>query len=907
MLADAISNIGKEINSSRLDTGQLPDFSYTLAETLQWTEGRAQVKQIELGQAQFSKGLIGYQPAAIFTANVNSISNSLLNYAAFYAYHAAIPWGLIATKEGTTIFNSHWLRNNEWFHLPLIRWDEVDKNIDLLEALTPSGLEQGQIERLATSTYKPDKLLYSVDDALVDRLDYWRSEALRYSQNSDKIDESLQTLFAQLFVLRVVEDKSLAPLLPPLSSVSNAQGKVDTTSLNKIFQNARDVIGSELFEIETLQDLPEQVLGGIINDLYTPYNLPQKQLRYNFSWIDVDVLGRAYEKYLSTVLSPIPLSGQLSLFDQPVREVERLSVRKSSGVYYTPSYLVDYLVESSLDNFQKDNPNQDHVPRIADFACGSGSFLVAAANSLIRRLRERDPNKNWAHELVSGKHLIGIDIDERAVIMARLALWIRFTQEPQPLPLPRLEQIIIHGDSLGEEVWKKLPDSYDIILGNPPFIATGRTPNREQLVARFRTAQGRFDYSYLFVELALKYLVNNGILGMVIPNRLFKNKDASLIREVLTSETNLITLIDFGANEVFEGISAYIGCIVAEKQVSGELDMAANVRVIHVTDLTPQFIGTLLLEASSSNSEILDKVIIAYSVPHPRGSGPWLLLSPSARRARNRVENNSRPLSELAGIYQGIRTGANDIFIFQIDSASDGPLVRVINGLGDNALIESALLHPAVFGGSIQRYEVIKTDSYLLFPYRNDSVVPEVELQKDYPRTYEYLLRYKDLLADRSSIEASGLRWYELVRKRDITWLNSPKLLIRDLATSTSFAVDTTGATYLIGGTAIVPANPEDLFALLAYLNSKLVNQYLSQITPLFKRGFQKFEPQHLQRVPVLNDLYSGTGLHEKLTELAHRVLEAKLSNLEEEQTKVETEIDRIIYEAAGIREKDLV
>jgi type I restriction-modification system DNA methylase subunit len=207
----------------------------------------------------------------------------------------------------------------------------------------------------------------------------------------------------------------------------------------------------------------------------------------------------------------------------------------------------------------------EFIPRVADFACGSGSFLVEAVSALLRRLRQRDPNHNWARTLIEEKLIVGIDIDARAVAMSRLNLWIRFTEEPNPLPLPSINEVVVEGDSLGEDVWKRLPSSYDVVVGNPPFIATGSVEPRTELARRFQTAHGRFDYAYLFVELAINRLNPGGFLGMVVPNRLFRNRDAGTIRQLLTSEMDLLAIIDFGASEVFAGTSAYIGGVVGKK------------------------------------------------------------------------------------------------------------------------------------------------------------------------------------------------------------------------------------------------------------------------------------------------------------------------------------------------------
>ena len=867
----AVLGAGDDVDAART-------VSAGVADLLGWNAGAASARRVKAvdERIQIMRGFVGGQPAAVFVAGEGIADRALLDDAALYAYHASVPWGIVASHSGATVFNSHWIRDNDWFHLPLIRWEDLHTSSDILEAITPDGITNGVIDRLATRVYRPDRFLRPVDDALVDRLDHWRSEVLRHTRGVAGVDAKLQTLFAQLFVLRTVEDRNLAADVPKLSSVLDGNWEANIDKLRKLLESAKTFVGGELFDDDVIEGVPTFVLGGIVHDLYVPQQLPHEGYRYNFAWIDADVLGLAYEKYLSTVLTPAPVAPQLGLFRQPLREVERVSVRKAGGVYYTPAYLTQYLAEQCVSDLVPEGWDAEHIPRIGDFACGSGSFLVAAADALIRRLRAHDPSRNWARELVTGKHIIGIDVDEKAVTMARLNLWTRFTEEPHPLPLPRLAEVIIHGDSLSTDVWENIPSEYDIVLGNPPFLATGHTPDRDDLATRFRTAQGRFDYSYLFVELAVNHLVSGGVMGMVVPNRLFRNRDAGTVRELLTSETDLLAVVDFGSNEVFEGISAYIGTIIAQKRSADTAERAERVRVVNVIDLAPSFIGALLVRAAELGSDLRNDSISAYDVPHPRGEGPWLLLSNAAKRDRTKLEENSDPLPAVAGIYQGIRTGANDIFIVEAEAGSPGTFARIVNGLGDSAIVEEALLHPVVFGSDIQRYDLVTSTRYLLYPYRGGQVIDENSLKEQFPRAYEYLNSYRDILAERSSIKAGGLRWYELVRKRDEAWLSQPKLLIRDLATETSFAADRLGETYLVGGTAVVPMSTDILLPLLAYLNSQAVTQYLSEITPSFRGGFQKFEPQHLQRVPVPRIVIEDADVADQLEGFAGRILVAK-------------------------------
>ncbi|MEM9088559.1 MAG: N-6 DNA methylase [Cyanobacteria bacterium P01_F01_bin.53] len=894
-MTQLISDI-RSVTSNISAVSSNSDVSSKLAEALGWTRGLSNIQPLSIeSRLHLTRGYIGSQPAVVFAFEKDGVSP--VHEAALYAYHASIRWGLLFDQQGATLFNSHWVRRNEWFQLPFISWSELERNIEVFNAITPEKIENNEIEKIATNFYQPDKILRPVDDSLVERLDYWREEALRFSTGVEGVDDNLQTLFAQLFVLRAVEDRGLAPDIASLRTTYNVSKEVDLNGLRSVLSHAKETIGSGLFDSDALEFLPTNLLGGIIHDLYVPHNLPSSQTRYNFSWIDADILGLTYEKYLATVLAPIPKSPstQLDLFKQPVREVKRISVRKSSGVYYTPPQLVRFLVESCLNTISH-RITPEKIPLVADFACGSGSFLVAAAGALISRLREHDPDRNWARELVENRKLIGIEIDPRAVTMARLALWLRFAEEPQPLPLPHLEEVIIQGDSLSEEVWNRVPCEYDVILGNPPFLAVGKTSRRNDLAHRFTSAKGKYDYSYLFIELGVNHLADEGVIGMVMPNRLFRNKDAEPIRELISTETDIKNIVDFGSNEVFDGISAYIGMLVAQKRSTSSPD---SLRVINVNDLTPSFLSALLLNASAQSEDIESQTIFAYnSSPHPRGKIPWLLLTPEAKSNRTQLESNSVFLEEISLIKQGIRTGANDVFIVEIESGEDGSLAKIANGISDYGLIERAMLRPVVFGSEIRKYRDVQPNRYLIYPYRNGVCIPESELKERYSHAFTYLSRYKEALSSRASLR--NRKWYELAWSRSIDWLQKPKLLIRDLAVATSFSVDISGSTFLVGGTAVIPHSQDLIYPLLAYLNSSFINEYIAQTTSSYRGGFQKFEPQHLQRIPVHKRILDDEDLVQEITEMAIAVVNAMTEQREDELDTLENAIDDRLKSALG-------
>jgi hypothetical protein len=213
-----------------------------------------------------------------------------------------------------------------------------------------------------------------------------------------------------------------------------------------------------------------------------------------------------------------------------------------------------------------------------------------------------------------------------------------------------------------------------------------------------------------------------------------------------------------------------------------------------------------------------------------------------------------------------------------------------------------------VYGSEVQRYEILQPGRRLLYPYRRNRVLPEGELQTRFPNAWSYFVRNRDLLAARASLKKSGGKWYELVWPRDETWLRRPKLLIRDLAPRTAFALDQRGSTFIVGGTAVVPEQPDILLPLLAYLNSSVIDALVRRTTPQFRGDFQKFEPQHIQSIPVLDSVIEDQRLSEQLGSLAIEVISARGKGNENEALQLESQIDSLVRHAAsnrGIRLED--
>lgn len=838
------------------------------------------------------------ESAIVFSQFDGEASREDLNAVSLYGYHASSHWGLVADSAGVHVLSARWLHDRDWYRLPPIDESALGGRARLLEAFAPEAVRQGEPTRRLLEFERPTAFLKAIDEALVERLDAWREKAVRYSRGTvSRIDEQLQTLYAQLFVLRTVEDRMLDASIPPILEAAVSPDTFDRDKWATIFHLAQLQIGSDLFAEDAAEAIEPFILSGVIRDLYFPARIPGRDVRYDFSWINADVLGSAYEKYLSTVLQPAPLPAQTELFVQPQRGVERLSVRKSAGAYYTPRFLTTYLATTSLNKAFRGRQTGT-IPRVIDFACGSGSFLVAAVDQLLSHLKRQDADRAWAREIVEGGYIVGIDVDAKAVTAARLHLWQRLIEEPDALPLPNLSQFIRQADGLNAESWGDLPANYDVVLGNPPFLATTLVTNREQLEAAYVTARGRYDFSSLFVEKAVQILTPGGVLGLVIPNRLFINKSAEPLRQVLTAQCNLDVIVDFGSTKLFDA-DAYVGCVVARRTTDSV--GRSPVRVVFVSSLEPDFMTSELLEAERRDIASGEGQLVSYSARQP-GAGPWQLLSVQEQTTRVLLDEGSVRLGDIATVAQGIRTGANDIFVLELLEDDGTSLARVNNGLGEQWFIERDLLEPLVFGAELARFTEVQPVRKLLYPYRAGRAISELELRERYPRAQEYLWAYRDILSARASLRGTGSEHYELIRPRDERWLRRPKLLIRDLAPATAFAADPSGTAFLVGGTAVVPADPEHTLSLLAYLNSPLISRFAERQAPSFKGDFFKFEPGVLSAIPILTAVIENDQVMRDLATLARRRLNAEYSGGAVEP--IETDIDQLIAataHAAGI------
>jgi hypothetical protein len=259
------------------------------------------------------------------------------------------------------------------------RWDEI------AALFSKEAVLAGSLERFIQAI--PEKRgIKRVDAALLDEISSWR-EALAASLARGNPDLSqgdlnfaVQRTIDRLLFLRICEDRAIEDYgrLKALLGVDGVYAR-----LMELFREADQRYNSGIFHFQEERDrseLPDGLTGrlalddatlkDIIQDLYYPDS------PYVFSEIPAEILGQVYEQFLGKVIR-LEEGHRAVVEDKP-------EVRKAGGVYYTPSYIVEYIVKNTVGRLLEGKSAAEAAEiRILDPACGSGSFLIGAYQYLL--------------------------------------------------------------------------------------------------------------------------------------------------------------------------------------------------------------------------------------------------------------------------------------------------------------------------------------------------------------------------------------------------------------------------------------------------------------------------------------------------------------------------------------------
>lgn len=505
------------------------------------------------------------------------------------------------------------------------------------------------------------------------------------------------------------------------------------------------------------------------------------------------------------------------IFEQSIVELEKLeadaderpsltelSKRKLDGVYYTPEWVVQRIVEETLDPLferwraragwkEGEEPTREAAAeywerlqrtKIVDPACGSGAFLIvalrhmekefAAAVEAARRTGAiaSAPDASQITRMILAENLFGVDINPASVEITRLSLWLHTAEPKQALSV--LDDTIQCGNSLVDNRFynkRRLYDpeekdrintfdwegnfavgSFDAVIGNPPYVKLQNFVQVNSDVANWlvrgstgeapyeSTTTGNFDLYLPFVEKGLSLLNHEGRLGFIAPSLWPRLENGQGLRQLVHAGRHLEKWLDFRSFQVFEDVTVYTAIQIFSKTPVEAIQLS------FVPDGDISKVDWSDPEMSLPYEEI--------SSP----SDPWLMAPRPVRSMIGRLNREATPLGHIdntKAIFQGIITSADHIYhMRRIGKNRYAHRVRDGKKWREVAVdIEDSIMKPLVTGGHIKRFIEPSTGTFLLFPYEIDAagvrLLTPGQMQRQFPNTWKYLKEFEKELRGR--------------------------------------------------------------------------------------------------------------------------------------------------------------
>jgi hypothetical protein len=363
-----------------------------------------------------------------------------------------------------------------------------------------------------------------------------------------------------------------------------------------------------------------------------------------------------------------------------------------------------------------------------------------------------------------------------------------------------------------EDGTKRGSGGFDAVASNPPYIKTQTLRSKlpkltDYLIAssEYTTAEGRFDIYAPFIEKGIK-IAANGRISYILPNKFFTRKHGEPLRRYLTQHQLPREILDFGKDQVFDDVTTYT-CILSLHIGSESFDYKKSTDSIDT-------VGELR-DLPSVNVSLNDI-----------GTDPWVLTGPKQMQVLRRMDELGNTMDDVTDeIAEGITSGDNDILFVRVLSEDGDTTIIESPADGQSYTVESELIRPLTDGNDINRFQPLDTDMGVIYPYTlsddETRLIPEEQLKDNFPKTYSYLSKFRERLANRGTARTNKeyKTWYSHYRARDMSVFEQPKLLTPDICGQSEFSMDDDGGRYFKNSAfGFVPKKIQKVFENSIYL-----------------------------------------------------------------------------------------
>lgn len=702
----------------------------------------------------------------------------------------------------------------------------------------------------------------SIDESFLNYIDEKRYElAVAFYNNNPNLDaysltEATQRTIDRIVFMRFLEDKAieLESIVHNIATSAHPWTKfVERTRFLDAKYNG--IVFKPIF-------IDDKSFAGADEDIFRQLcsELDHTNTPYDFNYIPIHILGSIYERFLGKVV--IIENGKASIEIKP-------EVRKAGGVFYTPKYIVDYIVKNSIGNLiSNKTPKQISSLTFSDIACGSGSFLIGVFEYLLdyhnkyynenRELAKKDGCK-YSDDLgifvlsirqkqqILLNNIYGVDIDLQATEVTQLSLFLKMLEDETTSSasdmmvlfhekiLPNLSFNIKCGNSLiGSDILnsklafdldeerrlnpfdfkKAFPKvfkngGFDAVVGNPPYYKITDKVMIDYFSNKYKHQNYQYDLYLLFLEKYEVMLKSGGILGVIIPNTWMQSVMFKKIRQYLTIAFKWNKILHI-AEHIFKAV-VDTHVLIFEKSI---VKKNSFVQIEKFEKTETRFYQSILQRDIPNNGEIIN-----------------ILASPMEILLFNKIKKNSIFAKDISNSTVGTKpfqTGKGKPKQTE-ETVKLKPFVKENQGKpeGDNWL-------PLMRGSLMHKYED---------RWNNNSWI-----------------QYGEWLA-----EPRNPKFFEA----------EEKIIIRQ----TSDKIIAT----IIGKDVICRNNLHILISkemnhkfLLGVINSKLTDFYYYQINPEQGEALAEVKKSHIEQLPFPQINKSNKHIHDKILKFVEQLLVAK-------------------------------
>ena len=454
----------------------------------------------------------------------------------------------------------------------------------------------------------------------LDIVSAFRSNGSQAIENREAVlIEKAQKVLDRILFIAFCEDRGLLPA----KTIATAHDHKDPYNPRSVWDNYKTVFrwvdkGNDnppiagynggLFKLDPLLDEQLQLADPLCSRL--------KQLtRFDFDTeVSVDILGHIFEQSVSD------LEELRSLATGQTYDPKK-GKRKTQGVFYTPAFITQYIVEVALGGYLRRREEEllydcglEYIPvratrelkeaeiqfwqvyrddillkmRVIDPACGSGAFLVAAFDYLLRQyervnqalagLKDGQRSLFDLSKTILNNNLYGVDLSPESVEITKLSLWLKTAERGKALTY--LDDNIKVGNSIvaDPQVAERAFDwnagfpqvfadgGFDVAIGNPPYVRQELlSPIKPYLQQHYEAYDGVADLYTYFYEKGLKILKPSGVMSYIVTNKWLRSGYGEPLRRFFAYNGVLEQIIDFGHAPIFEDADTFPCIVVARK------------------------------------------------------------------------------------------------------------------------------------------------------------------------------------------------------------------------------------------------------------------------------------------------------------------------------------------------------